>query len=292
MPPLLPFIDCPLILAIFVSRYATLLPRAPKGYMMISQEQVDFYAENGYLHLKQVYAPDELARMSDELTYVMETFADWNAAWVGPWRGKYLDADEEEKAQLVAIHELQHYSAAWNRAISTPGLADAVGGVLGSEEVELHHSTLHAKSPAAGAPFPMHQDLPFYPHEDGRYVDALVHLDDADEQAGCIKFLTGSHKLGKLEHITGEDTAPHLPTDRYRLEDAVSVPAKAGDVVLFSIWTIHGSAVNHSGRWRRIVRLGFRDPRNRQEGGQGLTRPGYMVKGVRPKLDWQTIEVY
>jgi len=167
-----------------------------------------------------------------------------------------------------------------------------VADLLGCKAVELHHSTLHAKSPDSGAPFPMHQDLPFYPHADNRYVDALVHVDDADERSGCIKFLAGSHRLGKLEHIMGEGVSPHLPTDTYRIEDAVSVPAKSGDVVLFSLWTIHGSAVNHSGRWRRIVRLGFRDPNNRQEGGQGLNRPGYMVRGVRPKLDWQEIKVY
>jgi ectoine hydroxylase-related dioxygenase (phytanoyl-CoA dioxygenase family) len=138
----------------------------------------------------------------------------------------------------------------------------------------------------------MHQDLPFYPHEDGRYVDALVHLDNADEESGCIKFLAGSHKLGKLPHITGPDTAPHLPTDKFRLQDAVSVPAQAGDVVLFHLWTVHGSAVNHSGRWRRLVRLGFRDPRNHQEGGQAMGRPGIIVKGLRPKIEGQEVNVY
>jgi phytanoyl-CoA hydroxylase len=259
---------------------------------MLSTDQVEFYRENGYLKLEQVYDPKELAAMVSELTTIMETFANWDAGWQGPWRDEYLEADELDKSQLVSIHELQHYSAAWNRAVSKPELADSVADTLGTTELELHHSTLHAKSPDAGAPFPMHQDLPFYPHETGQYVDALVHLDDAPEEAGCIRFLAGSHKLGKLDHIMGPETSPHLPTDKYRLQDAVSVPAKAGDVVLFSIWTIHGSSVNRSGKWRRIVRLGFRDPRNRQEGGQGRVRPGFMVKGVRPKLDWQEINVY
>ena len=259
---------------------------------MISKDQCEFYRENGYLKIEGVFDGDELRAMTDELEYIMRAFANWDAGWQGPWRKKYLDAETEKKTQLVAIHELQHYSAAWNRAVSKPELVDSIAAVLETDELELHHSTLHAKSPDAGAPFPMHQDLPFYPHADGRYVDALVHIDDAPEETGPIRFLAGSHKLGKLEHITGPDTSPHLPTDQYRLEDAVSVPARAGDVVLFSIWTIHGSDVNRSGKWRRIVRLGYRDPRNRQEGGQAFSRPGFMVKGVRPKLDWQTIKVY
>ncbi len=258
----------------------------------LTQSQIDFFQENGFLRLEQVYDPDELQVMSDHLNQVMQTFADWNAAWRGPWRKEYIENEEEQKPMLVAIHELHHYSAAWTRALSKPELADAIGVLLDSDCVEIHHSTLHAKAPGKGAPFPMHQDVPFYPHEDGRYIDALVHLDNADEQSGCIKFLAGSHKLGKLEHITGPETEPYLPTDRYRLEDAVSVHAKAGDVVVFHLYTVHGSAVNQSGRWRRLVRVGFRDPRNRQEGGQAIGRPGIIVKGIRPKVEGMDINVY
>jgi ectoine hydroxylase-related dioxygenase (phytanoyl-CoA dioxygenase family) len=259
---------------------------------MLTESQVAFFQENGFLRLEQVYSPDEIQTMSDELNYIMETFANWNAGWRGEWRKEYLKEEEEEKAVLVAIHELHHYSAAWTRALTKPELADAIGTLLDSDCVEIHHSTLHAKAPGGGAPFPMHQDIPFYPHEDGRYIDALVHLDNADEQSGCLKFLAGSHKLGKLEHITGPETEPYLPTDKYRLVDAVSVPAKSGDVILFHLWTIHGSAVNQSGRWRRLVRVGYRDPRNRQEGGQALGRPGILVKGVRPKVEGAEVNVY
>jgi ectoine hydroxylase-related dioxygenase (phytanoyl-CoA dioxygenase family) len=259
---------------------------------MLTNEQIEFFRDNGFLRLEQVYAPEEMSVLSDDMNYIMETFANWQAAWRGPWRKEYMNEEEDEQALLVGMHEMHHYSAAWTRAITKPELAEAIATLLGSDAVELHHSTLHAKGPAKGAPFPMHQDVPFYPHEDDRYIDALVHLDNADEVSGCIKFLAGTHKLGKLPHITGADTEPHLPTDQYRLEDAVSVPARAGDVVVFSLWTVHGSSVNHSGRWRRLVRLGFRDPRNRQEGGQAMGRPGIMVKGVRPKIEGEKINVY
>jgi len=259
---------------------------------MVTQEQVEFFEENGYLHLPQVWDREELKVMSDELDYVMETFANWNAAWKGPWRKDYLNDEESEKAQLVAMHELQHYAASWTRALTKPEIGDALGALMATDTVEIHHCTLHAKGPSAGAPFPMHQDVPFYEHTDGRYIDGLVHMDDANEESGNIKFLAGSHKAGPLEHITGPDTAPHLPTDKYRLEDAVSVPAKAGDMVLFHLWTIHGSAVNNSGNWRRLVRVGFRDPRNVQVAGQALGRPGLNIKGVRPKVEGQEVNVY
>ncbi len=259
---------------------------------MLSQAQINFFNENGYLRLEQVYSPAEISQMSDEMNQVMQTFANWDAGWRGAWRKDYIEDKEEQKSVLVSIHEIQHYSAAWTHALTKPNLADAIGDLLDSECVEIHHSTLHAKAPGSGAPFPMHQDVPFYPHADGRYIDALVHIDNADEQSGNIKFLAGSHKLGKLEHIIVPDSEPYLPTDKYRLEDAVSVPANAGDVVVFHLYTVHGSAVNQSGRWRRLVRIGFRDPRNLQEGGQAFGRPGLIVKGVRPKIEGVDVNVY
>ena len=259
---------------------------------MLTQAQIGFFNENGFLRVEQVYSPAEIGQMSDELKYMMDTFAIWEGGWRGDWRKEYMEAEEDKKAVLVHIHELHHYSSAWMRAVTKSELAEAVGALLPSDSVEIHHSTLHAKAPEAGTPFPMHQDDPFYPHADGRYIDALVHVDNADEVSGCLKFLAGSHKLGKLQHITGPEIEPYLPTDRFPLEDAVSVPANSGDVVFFHLWTVHGSALNRSGRWRRLVRVGLRDPHNRQIGGAAIGRPGLMVKGVRPKVDGVEVNVY
>jgi ectoine hydroxylase-related dioxygenase (phytanoyl-CoA dioxygenase family) len=61
----------------------------------------------------------------------------------------------------------------------------------------------------------------------------------------------------------------------------VPVPAKRGDVVVFSIHTVHGSRINQSNRMRRMVRVGYRDPENEQTGGQSKGRPGLMVWGQR-----------
>jgi hypothetical protein len=38
--------------------------------------------------------------------------------------------------------------------------------------------------------------------------------------------------------------------------------------------------------------MGYRDPRDRQTGGQAMGRPGIVVKGVRPKIEGQEVDVY
>ncbi len=74
----------------------------------------------------------------------------------------------------------------------------------------------------------------------------------------------------------GQST-PHLPTDDYKLEDTVAVPARRGDVVAFCYYTVHGSYINTTPEPRRIVRVGFRDPHNAQVYGSFHGRSGIMI---------------
>jgi phytanoyl-CoA hydroxylase len=251
----------------------------------IAEDQADFFARNGFLHVPAVFEPEEIDELADDLDRLIQEWS-FEAAWVGPWREAYLDPVLAKEVKLSALHDLQLYSAAWARAIVNPRLAEILSPLLGGE-VEFHHTTMHVKPPERGAPFPMHQDHPFYPHTDDRYVDVLLHLDDTNADNGEIRFLAGSHKLGPLEHIllgpNGEPSAPHLPIERYRLEDTVAVPANRGDVVCFSIDTVHGSYMNVTNRPRRLVRMGYRHPDNRQLSGQSFGRPGEMVKGIRAR---------
>jgi phytanoyl-CoA hydroxylase len=258
---------------------------------MLSKEQIAFYYEHGYLHIPQVFTPVETDELSDELDRLMQEWAFTSPGWTGPWRQAYMNPETEKKSKLTAMHDLQFYSNAWLRAVTHPRLTEAMSDLLGPN-VELHHSTLHIKPPQTGHPFPMHQDNPFYAHSDGRYVDVLVHLDDTRHENGEIRFLAGSHKLGPLNHITETPAGPctpHLPTDLYRLEDTVPVPARRGDVVCFSIYTIHGSYINTTPKPRRLVRVGYRDPQNIQTAGQSLGRPGLIVQGYRDRREGQEL---
>lgn len=257
----------------------------------LTREQVEFYHEHGYLRIQGVFTGTETDELERDLDRLIQEWAFTDKGWTGPWRQVYMDAETEEKSKLVAMHDLQLYSEPWCRAITDSNLTLAMSDLLGPN-VELHHSTLHVKPPETGHPFPMHQDWAFYHHEDGRYVDVLIHLSDTSDENGEIRFLDGSHKQGPLKHIieTAEvPCTPHLPTDQYRLEDTIAVPAKRGDVVCFNIHTIHGSYINRTKEARQIVRVGYRDPLNLQTFGQSMGRPGVMVRGYRQRLAGQPL---
>ena len=254
----------------------------PSTESAVSEESIATFRERGWLRLEGVFDEEEVAVLSDELDRLIDEWAVEDMGWDGDWRDEYLDPDQRDATSLIHLHDLQLYSEAFMRMVTDPRIVTPVTQLVGGN-VELHHTTLHAKPPDRGSPFPMHQDWAFYKHEGGPYgyIDVLVHIDDVPSEKGPLQFIDGSHELGALEHIEGEGQAPHLPTDEYRLADATEVPASAGDVILMSYHSIHGSDQNLSDEMRRLVRVGYRDPANEQFEGQALGRPGIMVAGKK-----------
>jgi hypothetical protein len=51
--------------------------------------------------------------------------------------------------------------------------------------------------------------------------------------------------------------------------------------VLFNINTVHGSYINVTESARKLVRVGYRNPENKQTAGQSAGRPGLLVHGTR-----------
>jgi phytanoyl-CoA hydroxylase len=155
-------------------------------------------------------------------------------------------------------------------------------------DVQLHHTKMLVKPPERGASFELHQDYPYFPHTRHSVVAASVHLDDADDDNGCLRVVPGSHQRGPLR-AHGPGNA--VDAVDFPFEHALPVPARAGDVVFFGYLTVHGSGPNLTARARRNVLFQYRDPSDPpvlQDGrevhvnwGQGL-----MVAG-RNRSYWQ-----
>jgi phytanoyl-CoA hydroxylase len=169
------------------------------------------------------------------------------------WKGSHVAEEERKTLQLKGFHDLPYHDAVFTRMVAHPPLVDVLTALIGPN-VQLHHTKMLVKPPEQGAPFPMHQDHPYFPHERHSVLAASVHLDDTDEENGCLHVIPGSHNLGPLE-AKGESKSLDYP-----LESGTPCPAAAGDVLFFNYLTVHGSGVNRSTRTRRNVLFQYRDP--------------------------------
>lgn len=255
------------------------------GHERLSREQREFYRENGYLLVEGLFSRDEaeeLRRESHELIERLSATRDVDATW-GSARQAGAMAGAMTATVLQHCHDVQFHSAAFSRLIVDERLTGAASELMGSPNVQLHHTKMFVKPPAKGSPFPMHQDHPFFPHERHTMMAAILHFDDAPLEKGCVRVVPGSHKLGPIDHV--EEGGWHLPFDRYPLESAVACPARAGDVLFFSYLTIHGSGVNTSGEARTTLLVQMRDPSDPPSNEEHRSRgQGMMLRGIDPLL--------
>lgn len=245
---------------------------------MISKEDVDFYNDHGYLLVKEVFHAEEVEEMRNALDDIVERAAQAELDRNATWQGDYLPEEERKKLVLKGHHDVHYHDAAFTKAIVHPNMVAILSKLIGPN-VQLHHSKMLVKPPEKGAAFPMHQDYPYFPHQNHSMLAASVHLDDADTENGCLHVLPDSHKKGPVRH----KGSFHLDHHEYPIEMGVPCPAKAGDVLFFNYLTIHGSNINRSDRVRRNVLFQYRDPADppvenvHVNWGQGL-----MVCGKNP----------
>ena len=253
------------------------------GETGLSQEQVGFYRENGYLLVEGLFSREEAAalrREAHELIARVSAEREVDATW-GSAREAGAMTGAVTRTVLQHCHDVQFHSAAFTRLIVDERLTGAAAQLMGSPNVQLHHTKMFVKPPAKGSPFPMHQDHPFFPHERHTMIAAIIHFDDAPLEKGCVRVVPGSHRLGPVPHVA--EGGWHLPFEQYPLDAAVACPAKAGDVLLFSYLTIHGSGVNTSNEARTTLLVQMRDPSDPPANSEHRSRgQGMMLRGIDP----------
>lgn len=249
---------------------------------MLTQDQLDFYKENGYVHVKGLLSSEEAKTYRDEGHEIIQRL---NAKQEvdATWKSASEAVMTAEKTVLWHCHNMQFQSASFAKLMVDSRITDIASQIIGSPNVQLHHNKMFIKPPEKGSPFPMHQDAPFFPHDKHSMIAVILHFDDAPVEKGCLRCVAGSHKLGMLEHI--QEGSHHLPVTDYPLEDATILPAKAGDALFFSYLTIHGSGVNTSNEARTTWLIQMRDPEDlptidtHKSRGQGMMLRGYNPLG-------------
>jgi phytanoyl-CoA hydroxylase len=256
---------------------------AEKRYAL-RPEEVAFYREQGYLHIPGVLEPAEVDYLRAEAHALIQRLAasrGGEQAVQAQWGSARLITDLP--TTLLHCHNVQFHSAAFTRLLCDPRLTDRIADLIGPN-IQLHHTKLFIKPPERGAPFPLHQDYPYFPHEKHTMLAAIFFFDDAPPEKGCLCVVPGSHKLGPLPHEP--EGGWHLPVERYPLEMAVPVPARAGDVVVFNYLTIHGSGVNRTDEARTTLLVQMRDPTDHPTVATHLSRgQGMMLRGIDPEAD-------
>ena len=159
-------------------------PMVETDVRLLSDEQVAFYHENGYLVVEDVLAAEELQALRDETARIcrgerglVQGLPDFDPS----------ESDEDIIARTICVHFPHKISDVMLDAVGQPGIVEVLTQLIGPN-VKCMQSMLFIKS--AGKPGQAwHQDEAFIPTRDCSLTAAWMALEDATpETAACGPF--------------------------------------------------------------------------------------------------------
>ncbi len=164
----------------------------------------------------------------------------------------------------ITPETLLHVGPAVFDLLTHDRLLDVVEGILGPEIVSNPVQHVRMKPPGRllgpersrsylAARVPWHQDLGvLLPEADtSTILSCWVAVTDADEENGCMQVVPRSHRQDLHDHCPSEPQTG-IPEHLLAVDDAVTLPMRAGSVLFFGQNLIHGSLDNTSADRVRI----------------------------------------
>jgi hypothetical protein len=150
---------------------------------------------------------------------------------------------------------------------TSAALLDRVASLLG-DDLLLFLTRFWLKQPNSGQ-VPWHQDATYWPIYPRVAVSAWLALTPATRENGCINFIRASQKTMLPELESHENMRFDLMTDpaRFDASQAIAVPLRAGELVLFDANTLHQTDINRTRDDRLGIGIHFTAPLTRVEPG-------------------------
>jgi ectoine hydroxylase-related dioxygenase (phytanoyl-CoA dioxygenase family) len=229
----------------------------PEPTILLTQEQIDFFHQNGYLSIPAITTPEEIAWMKDVYDRLF-------ANRTGRDEGNQFDlagTDEEgTEEKLPQILGPARYAPELKESLYHANALAITKQLLGEDARYLgDHAIL--KPGRTGVETPWHQDEAYWDGSlEHHSLSVWMPLQDVGVENGCMQFIPSPMDMEVQPHHTiNYDPRIHgLVIDELDTSNAVICPLPAGGATIHYCRTPHYTAANHSDQPRRayILALG------------------------------------
>ena len=202
----------------------------------LNKKQLKDYKDHGFVAPIDVLTLEEATKIKEEIEYIEKKWPD----------------------ELIGLgrNNVHYISPILDQVCHNSKILDAVESIIG-KDILVGGTTLFIKDPDKKGFVSWHQDAKYIGFEPHNWVTAWLAITDANEENGCMRMWSGSHKEKIKKHkdtfnennlLTRGQTVQNIP-----LEDTTPNILKAGQLSLHHPMIVHGSGSNKS----NTRRIGF-----------------------------------
>ena len=195
----------------------------------LSSAQIQQYKNDGYIAPLDVLSKDEALEIREEIELIEKKWP-----------------DELKGLGRNYIHLISHI---FDKVSHNPKILDAVESIIG-KDILICGTTLFIKNPKEKGFVSFHQDAKYIGLEPHNWVTAWIAVTDTNEENGCMRMWSGSHKYELKYHnqkfdennlLTRGQTIENVPYNETK-----PVILKSGQMSLHHPTIVHGSGLNKS----------------------------------------------
>lgn len=231
---------------------------AVDGLEGVTDEHLDFYAQEGYLAIENVFAPEVTQSAANAL---VDLIAGRNAAF----KGVVFEAKAAAKLDTLTLEERQDavrklmyfvdYDVRLAALAHDPQLGKLLERLLG-EPPKMFQDMALIKPPFFGREKPWHQDKAYFDIPvSARVVGVWIALDAATVENGCMHVQPRGHHSGPQLHFKRRDW--QICDTEIMGKPCVAVPLKPGGLLLFDGLLPHGTPTNFSPHRRKALQFHY-----------------------------------
>ena len=200
----------------------------------LSPEQIKKYQDKGYLSPIEALTKDEANEVKEEIEFIEKK-------WPNELKG-------------LGRNYVHLISPIFDKVVHNSKILDTVEDIIG-KNILVGGTTLFIKDPDKKGFVSFHQDAKYIGFEPHNWVTAWLAITDSNEENGCMRMYSGTHKEDLRAHnekfnegnlLTRGQTVENVP-----IEQTEPVILKAGQMSLHHPKIVHGSGINRSDK-RRI----------------------------------------
>jgi ectoine hydroxylase-related dioxygenase (phytanoyl-CoA dioxygenase family) len=262
------------------------IPSAPDEWdrYRLSDEQVAFYHENGYLKGVRLLDDEQVERLRTELTDLFNPECDGHELFYE------YHSNESTDPSRVLFHALGAWriKPSFHDILWNPAFTMAASQLLGGA-VRFWHDQLFCKPARDGGVVAWHQDYSYWTRtKPMAHLTCWIGLDDSTVDNGCLQYIPKSHRWDLLP-ITGlagkmDAIRKVLTPEQMDAFQPVPIELKKGECSFHHPLLIHGSQENRTDRPRRAVVINAVRDGVRSDSNEPL------LKGVPPVPEGKPID--
>lgn len=250
----------------------------------LTDAQVAFFNENGYLSNVPILDDEQVAELNNELDEIKDP--------AHPMHELFYEfhSNESNNPNAVLFHSLGHWriTPGFHDVLWNPAFVVAASQLLGNKAVRFWHDQLFCKPAHHGGVVAWHQDYSYWTRtKPMQHLTCWVALDDVSKENGCIYYIPKSHRWGLLDkpELAGDMEGINAfltPEQKKQFQTKVPVEMKKGYATFHHPLTVHGSYENKSSRSRRAFVLNvFADNTTSDTDGELLQGVPVISKGKK-----------